>query len=85
MDLISVKDDMPKEEDSVFARCYGTTRWTNGMFRKVSKKVLVTFEKGNGQRETITGRTEDGQMECFGKCQKKSWLHLRRETGKEKQ
>lgn len=61
MEWISVKDDMPKEEDSVFARCYGTTRWTKGMFRKVSKKVLVTLEKGNGQRETITGRTEDGE------------------------
>ena len=41
MDWISVKDDMPKEEDSVFARCYGTTRWTNGMFRKVSSGLYA--------------------------------------------
>lgn len=50
MEWISVKDDMPKEEDSVFARCYGTTRWTKGMFRKISKKVLVTFEIKDGNR-----------------------------------
>lgn len=60
MEWISVKDDMPKEEDSVFARCYGTTRWTKGMFRKISKKVLVTFEMKDGNRETTTGRTQDG-------------------------
>lgn len=61
MDWISVKDDMPKEKDSVFARCYGTERWTNGMFRKISEKVLVTFEMEDGKRETMTGRTQDGE------------------------
>ena len=58
MEWISVKDDMPKEEDSVFARCYGTTRWTKGMFRKISKKVLVTFEMEDGNRERRIGMKE---------------------------
>lgn len=61
MDWISVKDDMPKEKDSIFARWYGTERWKTGMFRKTSEEVLVTVEMEDGNRKTMTGKTLDGE------------------------
>ena len=61
MEWISVKDDMPKEHDSVFKRFKGTSHWAKEMFEKISDdvNVAVTFE--NGKRKTYAAHTTDGK------------------------
>lgn len=61
MDWIRVQDDMPKEEDSIFLKYYGTEKWKAGMFRTISKQVLITFETERGEKVTCTGKVVDGK------------------------
>lgn len=57
---ISVKDDMPKERDSIFARFYGTDKWKTGMYRTVSEDVIACLEAKNGHRMVKVLSTQDG-------------------------
>ena len=57
---ISVKDDMPKEHDSIFARFYGTDKWKTGMYRTVSEDVIACLEAKNGHRMVKVLSTQDG-------------------------
>ena len=52
---------MPKETDSMFAKFYGTDRWRPGMMRKRSDEVIVTYEYDDGERQTGSCRTNDGE------------------------
>lgn len=45
---ISVKKEMPKEHDSIFAKWKNTNKWLNGMFEKVSDNVNVTVKFSDG-------------------------------------
>lgn len=58
---ISVKDGMPEEHDSIFARFYGTERWKTGMHRKVSNDVIACLEAKNGHRMAKVLSTQDGE------------------------
>lgn len=60
MNWINVKDDMPPEKDSIFAKYYGTDKWTPAMFKKASEDVLVTIEFDDGKRITSVSHTNDG-------------------------
>lgn len=57
---ISVKDDMPKERESIFARFYGTDKWKTGMYRTVSEDVIACLEAKNGHRMVKVLSTQDG-------------------------
>ena len=59
-DWISVKDDMPKEHDSIFARYYGTEKWNSAMWRNESDRVLVAIRFPDGTRTVDKGRLQDG-------------------------
>ena len=59
---ISVEERMPLEYDSVFAKAYGTDKWEDAMFRKVSDEVLVSIKFENGSRMVTTQRTHDGRF-----------------------
>lgn len=60
MNWINVKDGMPPEKDSIFAKCYGTDKWKPAMFRKRSDNVLITIELPDGTRKTMEAHTTDG-------------------------
>lgn len=40
-DWIPVRERLPKERDSMFAKFKGTSKWKKGMFEKVSRNVIV--------------------------------------------
>ena len=58
---ISVTERLPKEEDSIFARYYGTDRWRKSMFRKKSREVIVTSVFEDGELHTEVAHTTDGE------------------------
>ena len=61
MNWTNVNDGMPPEKDSIFAKYYGTDKWTPAMFKKASKDVLVTIEFDDGKRITTVSHTNDGK------------------------
>lgn len=58
---IPVTERLPEEEDSIFARYYGTDRWRKAMFRKKSREVIVTSVFENGELHTEVAHTTDGE------------------------
>ena len=58
---IPVKDRLPEEHDTIFAKLKGTSEWNNAMFEKVSDDVNVTVEFENGKRKTMTMHTTNGK------------------------
>lgn len=69
MNWINVKDDMPPEKDSIFAKYYGTDKWTPAMFKKASKDVLVTieFDAGKCERKENTDMSAVEFLKVFKK------------------
>lgn len=57
---ISVKDRLPDEHESLFARYKGTDKWRNAMFTTISDRVIVCAEYENGERLVKTANTVDG-------------------------
>lgn len=57
---ISVKERLPEEHESIFAKAYGTKRWADGMFRTISDEVLACVAFDDGRKTTMTLRTHDG-------------------------
>ena len=60
---ISVKDRLPEEHDSIWAKLYGTKSWQPGLFRKCSYDVIACVEKKDGSRRVISIRTYDGKWD----------------------
>ena len=58
---ISIKDRLPEEHDSMFAKWKNTKEWNGAMFEKISDDVNVTVEFKNGERKTMTMHTTDGK------------------------
>lgn len=58
---ISVKDDMPKEHDSIFKKFKNTPHWKEGMFEKTSDRVIVAITFEDGKRKASTASTVDGK------------------------
>ena len=63
---ISVKDDMPKERESIFARFYGTDKWRTGMFRTTSDDVIACVEYEDGSRLVKVLHTISGEWHMSG-------------------
>lgn len=59
---ISVKDCMPPEHDSIFAKFYGTEHWCNAMWRKNSDTILAVLQYRDGKTEVTATRTKDGKF-----------------------
>ena len=60
---ISVEDDLPQEHDTIFAKLYGTDKWRNGMFVKVSDDVRVVKVFRDGTKRVHHDHTVDGRWE----------------------
>lgn len=61
-DWISVKEAMPEEHDSVFAKFKGTDKWCNSFWEKNSNTVLVVLASNRDENNFVvgTGKTING-------------------------
>ena len=63
---ISVRDRLPEERDSIFARFYGTEKWKAGMFRTASDDVIACVEYEDGSRLVKVLHTISGEWHMSG-------------------
>lgn len=63
-DWISVKDRLPEEKASIFAKLKGTDKWHKSMFEGMSDKVNVMLELEDGSIICDTSYTVDGRWMC---------------------
>ena len=78
-DWVSVKDRLPDERESLFARYNGTDKWRNAMFTTISDYVIVCAEYENGKRIVKTANTVDGVWKVkniFCPCKVTHWMPL---------
>ena len=61
LEWILVSERLPKEHDSIFAKLYGTDKWSDSLWRTQSKEVLVTLEYEDGIRTVKSSHTTDGK------------------------
>jgi len=78
---IPVTEKMPEEHDTMFAKFWGTDKWSEFMFRRKSELVEVTVELEDGTRYTDASRTHDGKWdveERHGAVKKKvvAWHYM---------
>ena len=75
---IPCSERLPEEHDSIFSKLYGTEKWRNAMFRRLSRTVIVTVEFKDGTRQTAPCHTIDGEwnqsMKGMGKVL--AWMPL---------
>ena len=69
---------LPREHDSIFAKLYGTDKWSNALWRTQSKEVLVTIEYEDGVRTVKSSHTTDGKWVLekrakLNKCKVVAW------------
>jgi|GEM_PF-3787647 len=58
---ISVKDRLPPERDTIFAKFYGTKQWNPNMFQRSSDDVRVVVRLEDGTRMVSHDHTFDGK------------------------
>ena len=78
-DWVSVKDRLPDEHESLFARYKGTDKWRNAMFTTISDRVIVCAEYENGKRIVKTANTVDGVWkvkDIFHPCKVTHWMPM---------
>lgn len=78
-DLLKNPYDMPEEHDSVFVKFYGTEKWKDSMFRKLSYPVLVCFEFEDGTRCVWQSKSVDGVFRnelTIAKMKPVAWRHM---------
>lgn len=61
---ISVKDAMPPERETIFAKFKGTDKWNPAMFATSSEDVRVVVQFEDGTRKVWHDSTMDGQWKC---------------------
>lgn len=60
MDKWTLLPNMPEQHESIFAKWFGTEKWTPGMFRTCSDRMLVTVQHTDGTRAVYVGTVLDG-------------------------
>lgn len=61
---ISVKDRLPEQHDTIFAKLKGTDKWKKGLFEKQSDDVRVVIECPDGYRRVHHSYLVDGVWAC---------------------
>lgn len=64
MNWISVKDRLPEQHDTIFAKLKGTDKWKKGLFEKQSDDVRVVIEYPDGYRRVHHSYLVDGVWAC---------------------
>lgn len=58
---IPVSEGLPKEHDSIFAKLYGTDKWTSALWRTTSNIVIATIKYNDGTVIVKEAFTHDGE------------------------
>lgn len=61
---ISVKEGMPPEKETIFAKFKGTDQWSPAMFATSSEDVRVVVQFEDGTRKVWHDNTMDGKWKC---------------------
>lgn len=61
---IPVKDRLPPERDTIFAKFKGTDQWNPAMFATSSEDVRVVVQFEDGTRRVWHDNTTDGKWTC---------------------
>lgn len=76
---IPVTERLPEEHDSVFAKLYGTDKWTSELWRKTSNIVIATIKYNDGRVIVEEAFTHDGEWIVEKKninCKVIAWMPL---------
>ena len=58
---IPVSEKLPDEHDSVFAKSYGTDKWSSAFWRTTSNRVIATIKYNDGTVIVKEAFTHDGE------------------------
>lgn len=58
---IPVSEKLPEEHDSIFAKLYGTDKWTSALWRTTSNRVIATIKYNDGTVIVKEAFTHDGE------------------------
>ena len=58
---IPISEGLPKEHDSIFAKLYGTDKWTSALWRTTSNIVIATIKYNDGTVIVKEAFTHDGE------------------------
>ena len=61
---IKCSDEMPEEQETIFAKFKGTDKWSPAMFAQSSEDVRVVIVFADGTRRVSHSHTIDGKCEC---------------------
>lgn len=75
---VSCSERLPEERDSIFSKLYGTEKWRDAMFRKISDTVICTVQFIDGTRQTCPCHTIDGEwnQSIKGMAKVLAWMPL---------
>ena len=72
---IKCSDEMPKEQETIFAKFKGTDKWSPAMFAQSSEDVRVFIVFADGTRRVSHSHTIDGKWECEKSPLKRTVTH----------
>lgn len=72
---ISVKDRMPEEHGTIFAKLKGTDKWRSAMFEKSSDDVRIVEVFEDGTRRVYHSHTIDGKWDIEKQPIKRTVTH----------
>lgn len=61
---IKCSDEMPEEQETIFAKFKGTDKWSPAMFAQSSEDVRVVIVFADGTRRVSHSHTINGKWEC---------------------
>ena len=76
---IPVSERLPEEHDSIFAKLYGTDKWTSALWRTTSNIVIATIKYNDGTVIVEEAFTHDGEWTVEKKkinCKVIAWMPL---------
>ena len=72
---IKCSDEMPEEQETIFAKFKGTDKWSPAMFARSSEDVRVVIVFADGTRRVSHSHTIDGKWECEKSPVKRTVTH----------
>lgn len=72
---IKCSDEMPEEQETIFAKFKFTDKWSPAMFARSSEDVRVVIVFADGTRRVSHSHTIDGKWECEKSPLKRTVTH----------
>lgn len=88
LEWIPVTERMPEEHDSIFAKLYGTDKWTSALWRTTSNRVIATIKYNDGTVIVKEAFTHDGEWTVEKRntnCKVIAWMPFPKPYNKEQE